>query len=384
VVLWHGPTSVAEGSESRTNGYLALGTDGLIYHNASALNWGATAAQFAVDNQYPFLRMGQGPYRNANFAEPFEGSAVPPGWESWVDGSGTFTLLPGASGSGFALAAAAGANGGVQQVGTAIAGSVYLLEAEVQIASGAVTGAGVYVSWRNSSGTEISNTFIAFATAADSSGVTSASNSGMRRWEKIILAPAGTVSAIIFAMSHFGSLGSTAAANQLIWRLANLRPLTLVSELGANVTGLNTAAGIAGQGLFATGNFYEQASDPGSVPNGSFWTKTGSGELFIRTGGVWKKIANIGADLSISLSPTSYVGPSPACTATGAGGSGGYTYAWTKVSGVTLTVSAPSSATTNFTGGVDGDLAVYRCTVTDSLSTAVYQDLSIVVLIITP
>ena len=215
--------------------------------------WGATAAQFAVDNQYPFLRMGQGPFRNANFAEPFAGSAAPPGWSSWFGGVGTFSPLPGASGSGFALAGVAGVNSGVQQqVGTAIAGSVYILEAEAEIASGDVTGAGVYVSWRDSSAIETGNARIVFATEADSSGVTSVSKSGMRRWEKIIQAPAGTVSTYIYAMSHWTGLGSTAAANQLIWRLANLRPLTLVSQLGANVTELNTAAAIAGQGALAT------------------------------------------------------------------------------------------------------------------------------------
>jgi hypothetical protein len=149
---------------------------------------------------------------------------------------------------------------------------------------------------------------------------------------------------------------------------------------GADPTLNNTAASITGQGLLALGNFYEQASDPGSVSNGSFWSKTGSKELFIRSASTWKKIANIGADLSISLSPTSFVGSPiapPACTATGAGGSGGYTYAWTKVSGDTLTVSAPSSASTNFTGGSGGDYSIYRCTVTDSLSATAYQDFTI-------
>jgi hypothetical protein len=149
---------------------------------------------------------------------------------------------------------------------------------------------------------------------------------------------------------------------------------------GADVTGDNTASAIDGQGLLALGNFYEQASDPGSVANGSFWSKTGSKELFIRSASTWKKVANIGEGISISLSPTNFFGfaSSTSCTATGAGGSGGYTYAWTKVSGDTLTVSAPSSASTNFTGGVGGDYSsIYRCTVTDSLSATAYQDFTI-------
>jgi hypothetical protein len=241
---------LADGVTVATNALLltSAGTAAAI----AGQGFGATANQFTVDNQYPFLRMGEGPYRNANFAEPFAGLAIPPGWQSWVDGAGNFSPLPGSSGSGFVITGAAGANSGVVQGGTAIAGGLYLLEAELERSVGTLDGAGIYVSWRNASNVEISNTFIVFATAADSSGVTSTSGGGNRRWERIIQAPAGTVNAHIFAMNHFTGLGSVAVANQIYWRLANLRPLTLVSQLGANVTGLNTAAAIAGQGALAT------------------------------------------------------------------------------------------------------------------------------------
>ena len=56
------------------------------------------------------------------------------------------------------------------------------------------------------------------------------------------------------------------------------------------------------------------------------------------------------------------------------GGAGGYTYAWTKVSGTTLTLSGSTSATTTFsyTGTAPSTItASYQCVVTDSLSNPV-------------
>jgi hypothetical protein len=50
LIRWDGPVAIAQNSETPTNGYLAIKTDGTIYHNAAALNWGATAAQAAADN----------------------------------------------------------------------------------------------------------------------------------------------------------------------------------------------------------------------------------------------------------------------------------------------------------------------------------------------
>jgi len=59
-------------------------------------------------------------------------------------------------------------------------------------------------------------------------------------------------------------------------------------------------------------------------------------------------------------------------TVTPSGGVSPYTYAWTLLSGDTLTVNSPSAATTTFskTGMLPGDSfdATYRCTVTDSTS----------------
>jgi hypothetical protein len=83
--------------------------------------------------------------------------------------------------------------------------------------------------------------------------------------------------------------------------------------------------------------------------------------------------------LSVSISPTSLANlrtgagslTSDPATGTGAGGSGGYTYAWTYVSGDSYTINSASSATTTFTTTLAAEqlkTGTYRCTVTDSAS----------------
>jgi hypothetical protein len=80
--------------------------------------------------------------------------------------------------------------------------------------------------------------------------------------------------------------------------------------------------------------------------------------------------------LTVSISPTSlntdFAGTpitSAGATATPSGGTATYSYAWTKVSGDTVTINSPTSATTTFTAAViagHSKAATYRCTVTDS------------------
>lgn len=61
----------------------------------------------------------------------------------------------------------------------------------------------------------------------------------------------------------------------------------------------------------------------------------------------------------------------PSATAGVSGGTGPYTYAWSRVSGDTFTVTSPTAATTTFSASVgvvnSTKIATYKCTVTDSL-----------------
>ena len=69
-------------------------------------------------------------------------------------------------------------------------------------------------------------------------------------------------------------------------------------------------------------------------------------------------------------------------TVTAAGGTGPYTYAWTRLYGSsTVLCDAPTSAATRFSCSIysgNTRTAVYRCTVTDSLSATAYVDISVI------
>jgi hypothetical protein len=96
------------------------------------------------------------------------------------------------------------------------------------------------------------------------------------------------------------------------------------------------------------------------------------------------------AAISLALSPTALWAFGSASTMTTAGvtamasnGTGGYSYAWTKVSGDTITINSASSATTTFTAtgmtyGAERT-ATFRCTVTDTLALTATADISVTI-----
>ena len=88
----------------------------------------------------------------------------------------------------------------------------------------------------------------------------------------------------------------------------------------------------------------------------------------------------VGGGMAVSLSDTNVTGSgtslgppfevtSETTSATVAGGLAPYTYAWAKVTGDDMTITAPTGSTTAFSSTQTPDLilsGVYRCTVTDA------------------
>lgn len=92
--------------------------------------------------------------------------------------------------------------------------------------------------------------------------------------------------------------------------------------------------------------------------------------------------------LSITISPSSLnttrfgAGSITSAAATGsaAGGAGGYTYAWSYISGSIYTRNTSSSASTTFTTNLVAEqykVGVYRCTVTDSLGATAFANITV-------
>lgn len=196
---------------------------------------------------------------NALFQEEFSGTAVPPEWTHWSGTGGTWVTRTYGSGYAYSVSAAAGASSGIRQTGVPVqAGKKYLMAGEVVRTLGGSTlaGAGVLVHWFNSGGTYLAQHYITFATDATTSGVVDSAPDGVNRWEKEVTAPANAVTATLYAMNHWSTLGSIAAALTLTWRECNLVP---VSNAQAQTT-INAASIVAEESARVTADTAEAAA----------------------------------------------------------------------------------------------------------------------------
>ena len=106
-------------------------------------------------------------------------------------------------------------------------------------------------------------------------------------------------------------------------------------------------------------------------------------------GSAWSIVQSFAPPMSLSVtpsvsgtssSPSGGIITSAAAFASPVGGVGPFSYAWTKVSGDTLTLTTPNNASTNFRASVgpnDNRFAIYRCTATDSLGTTAFADTAV-------
>ena len=128
------------------------------------------------------------------------------------------------------------------------------------------------------------------------------------------------------------------------------RAVSNMTDIGSALSGVAQARAEAAAAQTTASAAQQQAADVGS---GALAFSLSLNELFVYE-------FRIGAGSVVSST----------ITGTPTGGTGPYTYAWTKDSGDTLTLSAALAASTTFSSTLTDDetkSAVYRLTVTDSL-----------------
>jgi hypothetical protein len=207
-------------------------------NSASAASTSAT-----LSANYASAAGASGLLFNSKFMLPLV-SGVPTNWTNWSNGTGTAVSRNGnATVYAFRLAGGAGANAGCQQSaganGVVQAGKNYYVRATTWLQSGTYNGAGLYVDWRDSSGTALTATTIGFANTANTNGVTANNHVGFSSWDVKVTAPANAVRATIYFMSHWSSQnGGNSVANSIDWYEVDFIPESYNS---AGVNDIRTA-----------------------------------------------------------------------------------------------------------------------------------------------
>lgn len=390
VLRWYGPTSVAQGSETKTNGYLAEGTDGVLYIGTAPVGWGATAAEAAASN----ARVPVGV--NALVDTEFQRGLY--AWQAgWAGNSGlphTVAInLYGAAARNYYAAALTGtpAAGTVFDV-LACRGSYLAVElANTKLFCLPVNpGERIYGGARFSGEHISSAAFSVIWLAADGSVIypeTLGSTAPAPRplgqitsWDRIGgfgVAPAGAAFVIPFFRATCNGTANPycAVTSPMLARVpANQTEAPPYApgrpDPKGDYTPDNTAAAIAGQGNGATANHQRGATFTGTPTEGSTWADTTTNTYKLYTGGVWVIVATIG-NQNITISRTNgfvktrngagtITSDSVSFSSTGGSGTG-YTYAHellaTYTTGPTPTISSASGSpiTASAAGAVPGD-----------------------------
>ncbi len=169
--------------------------------------------------------------KNPSFADFPTATGVPTGWVNWSNGSGT--RVTGEIGTyAYDRAGGAGSNAGISQdgqAGSVVQNAWFVIEAHVKLIAGAFTGSGVLFKVLNNAGSSLQDLTLNFATDKDSTGaVIGAGTTGkIYRFAKLVRATnASSDKFTLYALTHWGTLGSTAAANQITWYSCLVRPAT--------------------------------------------------------------------------------------------------------------------------------------------------------------
>jgi hypothetical protein len=222
-----------------------------------------------------------------NFSDNVNATGVPTNWFEWTNATADGTRQTGIAPQPYAYqqAGRAGENGGVYQpmFGRFSAGW-HVIEADITLVSGALTGAGVILN--ADPGGAYTEYRLIFSTDADVNGsVVGAGTVGaLYKFRKLVQVGRGDTYNHIYAMSHYSALGSIASANSIKFHRAAVRAasqaeiearqakndlVTTNANVASNTEAIaSNTASIASQGSAITTNFVK-ATDVGVnlVPN---------------------------------------------------------------------------------------------------------------------
>lgn len=294
--------AVAAASVAGTHASTADADAATATAQASSATASAAAAATSATLSATYAAGSQGSINSsATFADNANATGVPTNWGNWENGSGTRVTGLAPQPYAFTLVGGAGANAGISQYRPgSLTKGFYVLEADVTLNSGALTGAGVWFDWLVS--TVGTGAGLVFSTDPDVSG--SAPGAGVTgrlyRFRKLVEVPGvpDNGHTTLYAMSHWSGHGSIASANSITWHRCALRPasqaeiearqakldlVTANANIATNAAAAATnAASIASLSTTVSANFAAQRkgnrnlhSNPSG--NGSGATAIGSG-----------------------------------------------------------------------------------------------------------
>lgn len=160
---------------------------------------------------------------------------IPANWDGTATGAASgYRVADPQGGYAYRLPGGAGANAYAGYKNTAdqlvTTSAWYVLEADIVLRAGALTGAGVAFRPHNSGGSVLETLLLTFATDPDASNtVRGAGTVGQAySFRKLVRATvAGAKGFDLLAASHWTAFGSTAAANDIEWRRCAVRPATV-------------------------------------------------------------------------------------------------------------------------------------------------------------
>jgi len=199
-----------------------------------------------IPSAMPGVGRGYALNPNPRFDAPSPGTGVPAGWANWVGGTSTLNGVDAAGVRNSAIAGAAASDGGIQsQLGANASAPFpgvgwYVLEATVELVTGALTGAGVLAQFDDATyATTHESGQIDFTADLDASGVAPGAGTpgAVYAFKKLVqVANPASVACVLYAISHWDGFGhAIAAANLLDWYQCSIRPATVAEIAAGNI-----------------------------------------------------------------------------------------------------------------------------------------------------